>query len=474
MPVGKNLLNGKKKEIGKFFLEDVMGFAKGEFVALKQGKELPDFEPRNEDLYPWVLFITDKEDLREEFDNRALQYLHGDNVGEKEYAVITNGRELCVFGFEGDEVNEIAKYTVDFDELLDEDADAHKNWRAFLKDFGVESAEKKKKERRKKGIVDITDRKRKLKKLIRGVKPYCNEETLKKDFVFPLCKLAGWQVDPLDGGNNLTEVKVESRVGKGRLDILLKYDGIPRIVIECKSPKVTLYNGQITNDGRKAMEQVHKYAQGLRHWQKSRQEKKGQLPNIMSMVLNGKQIIWFDSSERDFSRALRTVAAKEISDEVLSKVYEIINFNTVRSSDLKHVCKHRTIFDERKAIQESSTHLLSDRVLCWLKEILKGRSVKKSDALAMTLQVLFLTIARDHGILGEEEINKDLDNWDKLFKKCKKRFNSNVFEIERPSAIKENILGRIYEESKKLDYRLDAICRVKPCRCPKAVAHKFL
>ena len=249
----------------------------------------------------------------------------------------------------------------------------------------------------------------------------------------------------------MAEVKVGKPVSKGRLDILLKYDGMPRIVIECKAPKVTLCNGEITNEGRKAMEQVHKYARGLRHWQK------GQLPNIMSMVTNGKQVIWFDSSEPDFHNALRTAKAKKISDKTLDEVWSIINVKEVRDSDLKKVCKHSTIFDERKAIHESSTHLLSKRVLEWLKKILNDSRVEKEDALAMTLQVLFLTIARDHGILGEEEIDQNLGNWDRLFKKCKKRFNSNVFEIQRPSKIKENTLDEIYQDSKKLDYRLDAI-----------------
>ena len=158
---GAKFSQRQKKEIGKLFLEDVMGFAKSEFVACKQDKETPDFEPRNEALYPWALFITDEEDLREEFDNRALQYLHGDNVAEKKYAVITNGRELCVFGSEEDEVNEIAKYTVDFVKLCDGIKKASKNWQEFLKGFGVESAEGRKKEHRKKGMVDFPAKKAK-------------------------------------------------------------------------------------------------------------------------------------------------------------------------------------------------------------------------------------------------------------------------------------------------------------------------
>jgi len=134
----------KKEELGKQFLE-VVGL-KDEFVACRPDKESPDFEPRSEDLYPWVLFITDKkgvEGLREEYDYRASSYLHPEQIGKKDYVVVTNGKELCVFDFK----HEVAKYTVDFDELLGEDQKGRKNWQVFLADFGVESAEKKKKVR---------------------------------------------------------------------------------------------------------------------------------------------------------------------------------------------------------------------------------------------------------------------------------------------------------------------------------------
>ena len=141
----------KKIELGRYFLEVVIGFSDHEFVAPEPAAEMPDFIPQSEDFYPWALFISDKDDLQEDYHHRAQQYLHGDNAGEKNYVVVTNGKELCVFDFK----YEVAKYTVDFDELLDGNKKTSENWQAFLADFGVESAEKKKKERREKGIVDL-------------------------------------------------------------------------------------------------------------------------------------------------------------------------------------------------------------------------------------------------------------------------------------------------------------------------------
>ena len=142
----------KKKELGKHFLEVVMGL-EDEFIACKSGKESPDFEPRSERLYPWALFVTDKEDLRQEYDHRASSYLHADKVGEEFYAVITNGKVLCVFGFN----HEVANYTVLFAELVSGNAKDVEHWQAFLADFGHGSARKKRKPRAQ--IVLIEKRK---------------------------------------------------------------------------------------------------------------------------------------------------------------------------------------------------------------------------------------------------------------------------------------------------------------------------
>ena len=127
----------KKRELGKHFLEVVMGL-EDEFIACKSGKESPDFEPRSERLYPWALFVTDKEDLRQEYDHRASSYLHPDKVGEEFHAVITNGEELCVFDFN----HEVTKYTVLFAELVSGNAKDVEHWQAFLADFGQTSTKK--------------------------------------------------------------------------------------------------------------------------------------------------------------------------------------------------------------------------------------------------------------------------------------------------------------------------------------------
>lgn len=295
-----------------------------------------------------------------------------------------------------------------------------------------------------------------LNKIVDAVEQRSNEEQVKKDFVFPLCRIAGWQVDPVDGNDSKTSVEVERyQPQKGRLDLLLKDDGVPRIVIECKKPSVTVVrDGMVTDDGRKAMEQAHRYATGVRFWRQKR------LPNIMSMVTNGKQAIWFDSTAKSFEDALKTAQCVEITKDTIVSVYQSINVQRVRDTDLSYICNTRTIFDEKKVIETSSTHILATQARKWLAEIRKSANkIAKEDALAMTLQILFLTIARDHGILGSEEIDNAVErsNWDALFKRCHKRFNSNVFEKQRPKDLKPDVLDALYEKAQRLPFSLEAI-----------------
>lgn len=295
-----------------------------------------------------------------------------------------------------------------------------------------------------------------LQKIVGAVDVRSNEETVKKDFVFPLCRIAGWHVDPDDRNDEKTCVEVEKyQPHRGRLDLLLKDNGIPRIVLECKKPSIVLCkSGHITADGKKAMEQTHRYSLGVRFW------RGGCLPNILSMVTNGKQVIYFDSSIVDFDDAFKTAKTIEIDSKTIGQVYHLMELNRVRETDLSYICSTRTLKDERKAIESSSTYLLSKHVLSWLVEIRKSdKKIAKEDALAMTLQILFLNVARDHGILGSEEIAKHVgnSNWDKIFELCNKRFNSNVFEKRRPSSLKPEVLDSLYEQSRNLPFSLEAI-----------------
>lgn len=296
---------------------------------------------------------------------------------------------------------------------------------------------------------------KRISKILNSIKDSWNEETLKINFVFPFCRITNWKVDSDDNGDLDTKIETERYQPKrGRLDLLLLDKGIPRIVIECKKPSVTLVKkGTITTAGVEAMKQVHRYAQGVRFW------RKGCLPNILSVVINGKEVIWFDSSCQSFDDCMKTAKSELITLDVMCELFQVIHVDAVRSHDMAHACQTRTIFDEREAIKFSSTHHFSLKVLSWLKEIQKCKKISKTDSLAMTLQVLFLTVARDHGILGSEEIQIKVDdnNWDELFKVCKRRFNSNVFETPRPGGLSTSVLNKVYQDSKNLPYSLEAI-----------------
>lgn len=142
------------RELGKFFLEVVMGLKEDEFIPCATAEEFPDYVPQSEDYYPWALFLEESgnDDLMEIHHNRAGLYLHSDSAGKKNYTVITNFKKIGVFDFN----YELPEYSIDFvslyDALRNESGDRNsevlKNWRAFLGDFGPESSKEKKKQRR--------------------------------------------------------------------------------------------------------------------------------------------------------------------------------------------------------------------------------------------------------------------------------------------------------------------------------------
>ncbi|MBU0756619.1 MAG: N-6 DNA methylase [Nanoarchaeota archaeon] len=61
-----------------------------------------------------------------------------------------------------------------------------------------------------------------------------NEEMTKKDFILPLFRILGWNVEDGD------EVTAEERISGGRVDYAFRIDGIPKLFIEAKALKVDL------------------------------------------------------------------------------------------------------------------------------------------------------------------------------------------------------------------------------------------
>ena len=55
-----------------------------------------------------------------------------------------------------------------------------------------------------------------------------NEENTKKDFILPLFRALGWNVE------NSEEVKAEEKVSKKRVDYAFRIDGIPKFFLEAK------------------------------------------------------------------------------------------------------------------------------------------------------------------------------------------------------------------------------------------------
>src|SRR4030042_1745163 len=61
-----------------------------------------------------------------------------------------------------------------------------------------------------------------------------NEENTKKDFILPLFRALGWNVDDSE------EVKAEEKVSKKRVDYAFRINGVVKFYLEAKSLKENL------------------------------------------------------------------------------------------------------------------------------------------------------------------------------------------------------------------------------------------
>lgn len=111
-----------------------------------------------------------------------------------------------------------------------------------------------------------------------------NEESTKKDFILPLFKALGWNVD--NRGKTNDYVSAEETISKKRVDYGFRINGIPKFFLEAKSLKE---NNIQTNH--KYIEQAIDYAwmkscswavlTNLKHWLFTMQTGKIQIMEIM-------------------------------------------------------------------------------------------------------------------------------------------------------------------------------------------------
>ncbi|MFH1506263.1 MAG: N-6 DNA methylase [archaeon] len=80
-----------------------------------------------------------------------------------------------------------------------------------------------------KGLVEKYD-----KIVVSGRLRSYNEEMTKKDFILPLFRALGWDVE------NSEEVSAEEKVSKGRVDYAFRIEGIPKLFLEAKALKIDL------------------------------------------------------------------------------------------------------------------------------------------------------------------------------------------------------------------------------------------
>src|SRR3989344_5177706 len=88
------------------------------------------------------------------------------------------------------------------------------------------------KEQGKEEIKKLVERYNKL--VESGKAKSYNEEMTKKDFILPLFRALGWDVEDGD------EVSAEENISKKRVDYAFRIEGIPKLFLEAKAIKVDI------------------------------------------------------------------------------------------------------------------------------------------------------------------------------------------------------------------------------------------
>jgi predicted type IV restriction endonuclease len=99
----------------------------------------------------------------------------------------------------------------------------------------------------RKALGELVEKYRKV--LSEGNVSKYNEEMTKKDFILPLFRCLGWDVE------NFSEVTAEEKVSKKRVDYSFRINGIPKFFLEARSLKE-----QLDKDNYRFYKQAVKYS----------------------------------------------------------------------------------------------------------------------------------------------------------------------------------------------------------------------
>lgn len=264
-----------------------------------------------------------------------------------------------------------------------------------------------------------------------------NETQLRNDFIDPLLKFLGWDVDNSKGNTYFLRdviqeesIEIKDESTKKNPDYTLRINGTRKLFVEAKKPSVDIIKSA------KAAFQTRRY---------------GWSANLkISILTNFEHIIIYDCNckpnEADNEHVARYKAFSfDEYENAFDEISSLISYKAVNSGKLDD------IVDINKREGDTFDEYFLQQIESWREKLartaIKNNSELNEEDVNFIIQrllnrIIFLRICEDRTILKYETIRKikNYDELKKLFKESDKKFNSGLFDfIEDALSLEVNI-----------------------------------
>ncbi|CUK70650.1 N-6 DNA methylase [Listeria monocytogenes] len=295
-------------------------------------------------------------------------------------------------------------------------------------------------------IKDLIDKYKKNK--IAQLKENYNETQLRNDFIDPLLKCFGWDVDN-DGGKNffLRDVLQEESIDikeeryKKNPDYTLRINGTRKLFVEVKKPSVNILNSP------NAAFQTRRY---------------GWSANLgISVLTNFEHLIIYDCrykpEEADNEHVARyKFFSYEEYEEKYEEISKLISYAAVNTGLLE------TNFSSEERVGETFDRYFLQQIENWREKLASSAIINNPDLDEENVnyvvqrflnRIIFLRICEDRAIEKYETLRsiKNFEELKILFKNADKKFNSGLFDflediLSLEVQIDSNVIIEIFNE----------------------------
>lgn len=275
-----------------------------------------------------------------------------------------------------------------------------------------------------------------------------NETQLRNDFIDPLLKCFGWDVDNTQGKTQFLRdviqeeaIDIEGESSKKSPDYTLRINGIRKLFVEAKKPGVNIVNST------KSAFQIRRY---------------GWNANLgISILTNFEHLIIYDCRFKPDSKDNERVARVHVfhyKDFVSSydEIHKLISYQSATNGVLD------SLFSVYENVGETFDNYFLEQIENW-RTLLAQSAIERNEKLdsndvnlliqRLLNRIVFLRICEDRSIEKFETLKniKDFDQLKELFKQSDKKYNSGLFDfIEDDLSLKidldSSILIQIFNE----------------------------